>query len=56
MQHERRGNPADFGGRRADPKAAGKQGAGGSGGGSSQEREPEREHILSRRIGGKREE
>ena len=51
MRHERRGDPTVYGGRRADPKAA----KGGGKGGETDEREPDREHPLNRRVFGKRE-
>lgn len=58
MHHERRTKADEYGGRRKDPAAAGAGGDGGQGGASSgktNEREPERDHILNRRIGGQRE-
>ncbi len=46
MQHERRSVPADYGGRRADPKKPKDDE------GDADEREPEREHPLNRRLFG----
>lgn len=44
MQHERRGDPAVYGGRRSDPDAKSKSGA-------KTDEEPDREHFLNRRVG-----
>ena len=46
MQHERRSDPTQYGGRRADPKG-GKR--------DEEERPPDREHPLGRKLFGKRE-
>ena len=43
MQHERRNDPAVYGGRRSDPEAKQKSGAGA-------DKEPDREHFLNRHL------
>ena len=56
MQHERRANPGDYGGRRTDPKSV-TGGKGGKAAADTGERAPDREHVLNRRVfGGQREE
>jgi hypothetical protein len=45
LQHERRTDPAVYGGRRNDPAGKSKSGA-------KSDEEPDREHVLNRRIFG----
>lgn len=45
LQHERRGDPAVYGGRRSDPAATKKSGGGG-------DEEPDREHPLHKKLWG----